>query len=319
MRVVTLLPSATEIVYALGIEPRAVSHECDYPPAVRSKPSVNRSRVDETATSSEIDRQVLQAERDGSGVDDDDSSGVDDDDSSGVYEIDLAVLRETDPDLIITQGLCDVCAVDQVLIEDAVNKLDLDCEILTTDPHSIDDILGDIKRIGRATGTETRAEELIRELRARIDTVRTATPTDNRQVVVLDWMDPLMTAGHWVPEMISIAGGSAPFDDTASVPREWDEIVAVDPDVLVVAPCGFDLDQTEANLTDLTERDGWNNLTAVTTGRTYALDGHQYMNRPGVRIVDSLEHLAGLIHPETFESPPEDAARPLCGTDERVR
>jgi iron complex transport system substrate-binding protein len=303
MRVVTLLPSATEIVYALGIEPRAVSHECDYPPAARSKPSVNRSRVDETATSSEIDRQVLQAERDG----------------SGVYEIDLDVLRETDPDLIITQGLCDVCAVDQVLVEDAVNKLNLDCEILTTDPHSIDDILGDIKRIGRATGTEMRAEELIRELRVRIDAVRTTAPSDERQVVVLDWMDPIMTAGHWVPEMISIAGGSIPFDDTASVPREWDEIVAIDPDVLVVAPCGFDLDQTEANLTDLTERDGWNDLTAVTTGRTYALDGHQYMNRPGVRIVDSLEYLAGLIHPETFESPPEDAACPLRGTDKLVR
>jgi iron complex transport system substrate-binding protein len=307
MRVVTLLPSATEIVYALGIEPSAVSHECDYPPAARSKPVVNHSRVDATATSSEIDRQVLQAERGDSGVSDD---------GSGVYEIDLAVLREVDPDLVITQGLCDVCAVDQVLVEDAIDELGIDCEILTTDPHSLDNILGDIRRIGRATGTETRSEKLIRTLRARITAVRntatTLAPTADPQVVVLDWMDPVMTAGHWVPEMISIAGGSAPFDNDASVPREWDDIVAVDPDVLVVAPCGFDLDQTEANIVDLTQRDGWDDLTAVSTDRAYALDGHQYMNRPGIRIVDSLAYLAGLIHPETFESPPEDAVRPIA-------
>lgn len=299
MRVVTLLPSATEIVYALGIEPSAVSHECDYPPAARSKPAVNRSHIDATATSSEIDQEVLQAERDG----------------TGVYEIDLAVLREVDPDLIVTQGLCDVCAVDQVLVEDAIDELGIDCEILTTDPHSLDDILGDIRRIGRATGTETRSEKLIRTLRARITGVRTTAstlaPTDERQVVVLDWMDPVMTAGHWVPEMISIAGGSAPFDDAASVPHEWDDIVAIDPDVLVVAPCGFDLNQTEANIDGLTQRDGWDDLTAVSTGRAYALDGHQYMNRPGTRIVDSLEYLAGLIYPETFESPPDDAVRPI--------
>jgi iron complex transport system substrate-binding protein len=297
MRVVTLLPSATEIVYALGIEPVAVSHECDYPPAAQSKPAVNRSLVDETATSSEIDEQILQAERDG----------------SGVYEIDLAVLKRADPDLIVTQGLCDVCAVDQVLVEEAVDELELDCDILTTDPHSLDDVLRDIRRIGEATDTEARAEELIEECTTRIESVRTRTAmTNERQVVVLDWMDPVMTAGHWVPEMISIAGGSTPFDDAASVSREWDDIVAVDPDVLVVSPCGFNLDQTAANLADLTERDGWNDLTAVVTGRTYAFDGHQYMNRPGVRLIDSLEYLAGMIHPETFDSPPDDAARQLA-------
>lgn len=296
MRVVTLLPSATEIVYALGIEPVAVSHECDHPPAATAKPTVNRSRIDETATSAAIDQQVLQAERDG-----------------GVYEIDLTRLKNADPDLIIAQGLCDVCAVDRVLVEDAVDSLGLDCDILTTDPHSLDDVLDDIRRIGSATGREPRAAELIEDCRDRIDAIRTATePIDEQpQVVVLDWMDPVMTAGHWVPEMISIAGGVAPFDDTESVPREWNEILAVDPTVLVVSPCGFDLDQTTANLDDLTARDGWEDLTAVTTDRAYALDGHQYMNRPGVSIIDSLEHLASMLHPTLFESPPDDAARPL--------
>lgn len=296
MRVVSLLPSATEIVYALGIEPVAVSHECDFPPDATEKPSVNRSRIDETATSAAIDRQVLQADRAG-----------------GVYEIDLTRLATADPDLIITQGLCDVCAVDRVLVEDAVDSLGLDCDILTTDPHSLEDIFQDIRRIGSATGRESRAAELNEDCRDRIDAIRTATePIDEQpQVVVLDWMDPVMTAGHWVPEMISIAGGVAPFDDTASVPREWSEIVAVDPAVLVVSPCGFDLDQTAANLDDLTARDGWEDLTAVTTDRAYALDGHQYMNRPGITIIDSLEHLASAIHPTLFDSPPNDVAQPL--------
>ncbi|RRJ28939.1 cobalamin-binding protein [Halocatena pleomorpha] len=293
MRVVTLLPSATEIVYALGIEPVAVSHECDHPPAARSKPVVNHARIDATK-SAEIDRQVVQAERNG-----------------GVYEIDLDVLAAAEPDLIVTQGLCDVCAVDQVLVADAVSELGLDCEILTTDPHSLGDIRSDIERIGRAVGRSDRAGEVIEAFDSRIDSVREAVPETDRQpsVVVLDWLDPVMTAGHWVPEMVSIAGGRTPVDNEASVPREWDEIRAVDPDVLVVAPCGFDLEQTEQNRRDLTEREGWDELTAVASNRVYAIDGHEYMNRPGVRMAESLEQLAGVIHPEQFEEPSKEAVR----------
>ncbi len=294
MRVVTLLPSATEIVYALGISPVAVSHECDHPPAARSKPVVNHARIDATASSAVIDQQVLQAERNG-----------------GVYEIDLDVLAAADPDLIVTQGLCDVCAVDQVLVEEAVSELDLDCEILTTDPHSLGDIRSDIERIGGAVGRSERAVEVIEAFDSRIESVRDAvTEIDERpQVVVLDWLDPLMTAGHWVPEMVSIAGGRTPFDAEASIPREWDEIRAVDPDVLVVAPCGFDLEQTAENSTDLTEREGWSELTTVAAGRVYAIDGHEHMNRPGVRIAESLEQLAGVIHPQRIGPPSKEAAR----------
>lgn len=296
MRVVTLLPSVTEIVYALGISPVAVSHECDHPPAARSKPVVNRARIDATASSAEIDRQVLQAERNG-----------------GVYEIDLDVLSSVDPDLIVTQGLCDVCAVDQLLVEDAVSELGLDCEILTTDPHSLEDIRSDIERIGAAVGRPERAGEVVKTFDSRINSVReTAAEIDARpQVVVLDWMDPLMTAGHWVPQMVSVAGGRTPFDAEASVPREWSEIRAVDPEVLVVAPCGFDLEQTARNREDLTEREGWAELTAVAEGRVYAIDGHQYMNRPGTRTADSLEQLAGVIHPQRFGEPPAEAAQPF--------
>ncbi|EMA41456.1 cobalamin-binding protein [Halococcus hamelinensis] len=298
MRVVSLLPSATEIVYALGVDPVGVSHECDYPPAAAEKPAVNRSRVDPEASSAEIDRQVLEAE-----------------DGEGVYDIDLATLDRLDPDLVVSQGICDVCAVDSVLVRDAIDQLDLDCEVLTTDPHSIDDVLDDIRRVGRAVGREERADELVAALEARVAAVEAVTDAieERPRVAVLDWTDPVMTAGHWVPEMVDLAGGSEGFTEpgAASRPREWDEIREYDPEALVVAPCGFDLDQTAENLADLTEREGWHDLTAVREGRAYALDGHWFMNRPGPRLVDSLEHLAGLIHPDRFDAPPADVARPL--------
>ncbi|WP_256685106.1 cobalamin-binding protein [Halococcus qingdaonensis] len=298
MRVVSLLPSATEIVAALGIEPVGVSHECDHPPRMADKPAVNRSRVDPTASSTEIDEQVLEAER-----------------SGGVYDIELDTLARLDPDLVVSQGICEVCAVDAVAVREAVDELQLDCEVLTTDPHSIGDVFDDIRRIGAATGTEERATELVADLEARVQAVeRTATMTTERpRVAVLDWTDPAMVAGHWIPEMVEMAGGSYGLTDhgAASRPVEWETIREYDPEVLVVAPCGFDLDQTTENLVDLTDRPGWDELTAVQDGRTYAIDGHQYVNRPGTRLVDSLEHLAGVIHPEAFERPPREAARPL--------
>lgn len=298
MRIVSLLPSATEIVYALGLEPVAVSHECDYPPAAAEKPAVNETRIDPEATSAEIDRQVLEAEREG----------------AGVYRIDLDALAAADPDLIVTQGLCDVCAVDRVLVEDAVEELGLDCEVLTTDPHSLGDVLDDVERVGAATGRADRAARLVDDLTARVDAVReTAAGADARpRTLVVDWLDPLMTAGHWVPELVEIAGGEPVLPAETSTPREWETVRAADPEVLVAAPCGFDLDQTAENLGDLTDRPGYGDLTAVREGRAYAVDGHQYLNRPGVRLVDSLEFLAGLIHPDRFEAPPASAARPLA-------
>ena len=298
MRVVSLLPSATEIVAALGIEPVGVSHECDYPSWVADKPAVNRSRVDPTASSGEIDEQVLDAE-----------------DSGGVYAIELDTLARLDPDLVVSQDICEVCAVDAVAVRKAVDELGLDCEVLTTDPHSIEDVFEDIHRIGAATGTEERAAALVADLEARVRAVeRTAKTADERpRVAVLDWTSPVMVAGHWIPEMVEMAGGSYGIADhgAASRPVEWEAIREYDPEILVVAPCGFDLDQTTENLADLTARPGWDELTAVQEGRAYAIDGHQYVNRPGTRLVDSLEHLAGVIHPDAFERPPTDAARSL--------
>ena len=305
MNVVTLLPSATEIVYALGIEPVGVSHECDHPPAAAEKPSINRSRIDADAGSEAINEQVVEAERD----------------HGGVYEIDVQTLEAVDPDLIVTQGICDVCAVDSVLVEDAVARIDADPDILTTDPHSVADVLDDIERIGRATGREERAAELVADLEARIDAVRetTAGVDERPEVAILDWLDPVMVAGHWVPELVEWAGGRYGLADRGarSRPREWREIREYDPDVLVAAPCGFDLEQTRENLSDLTDREGWDRLRAVENGRAYALDGHHYVNRPGPRLVDTLEYLAGLLHPDRFETPPASVATPLPRLAER--
>jgi iron complex transport system substrate-binding protein len=300
MRVVTLLPSATEIVYALGVEPVGVSHECDHPPAASERPSVNRSRVDPTADSGEINEQVATAEDDG-----------------GVYAIERETLARVDPDLIVTQGVCDVCAVDSVVVEDAVTELGLDAEVLTLDVHSLADLFASIRRIGDATGRDERAADLVDTLQARVDAVgSTATDAEHTpSVAVLDWTDPVMVAGHWVPEMVGMAGGRYRLEDASahSRPREWAEIREYDPDVLVVSPCGFDLGQIRQNLTDVTDRPGWGELTAVVEDRVVLVDGHHYVNRSGPRLVDTLEYLGWAIHPDLFERPPPDAVQPLSG------
>ncbi|SFR99021.1 iron complex transport system substrate-binding protein [Halomicrobium zhouii] len=303
MRVVTLLPSATEIAYALGVEPVGVSHECDYPPEAAALPSVNRSRVDPEASSAEINDQVAEAEA-----------------SDGVYAVDKDALAAVDPDLIVTQGVCDVCAVDHVLVEEAVADLGLDAEVLTMDVHSLADLFDTIERFGDALGEREAAAGLVASLRDRVEAVEetaaeaSAGDDESPRVAVLDWLDPVMVAGHWVPEMVEKAGGAYDMEDAGahSRPREWMEVREYDPEVLVVAPCGFDLDQTRENLADVTDRPGWGELSAVQEGRVHLVDGHHYVNRSGPRLVDTLEFLAALIHPERFDRPPADAVQSLA-------
>jgi iron complex transport system substrate-binding protein len=332
VRVVTLLPSATEVVCALGVDPVGVSHECDHPPRVAELPSVNRSRVDPEASAAEINRQVVEAERGG-----------------GVYEIDLQTLADLDPDLVVTQGVCDVCAVDSVLVEAAVAETGVDAEVLTTDPHSLADVLGDIERVGRALDRADRAAALVGDLRERVRRVgervpaappaaaredllgagaaddpdpgstRDDPPVDGPRVAVLDWTAPPMVAGHWLPGMVEYLGGEYPTDRGApSRVQEWATIREYDPEHLVVAPCGFSVDQTRENLTDLTERPGWDDLTAVREGRVFVVDGHDYSNCPGPRLVDTLEYLAWTLYPGRFERPPEDAVVPLAALTAQV-
>jgi iron complex transport system substrate-binding protein len=288
MRVVSLLPSATEMLYALGVEPVGVSHECDYPPEAAELPSVIETRIDPGASSAEINEQVAEASDDG-----------------GVYDLDRDLLAALDPDVVVSQGICDVCAVDDVLIRRAVAELDIDAEVVTTDPHSLADVFADLERLGAVLDREERARELRADLQARVDRIERETPDDGPRVVVLDWLDPVMVAGHWIPGMVDRCGseyGLASEGDR-SRPREWDEIRAYDPEVLVAAPCGFDLDQTLANADDLTDREGWAELSAVQAGRVYAMDGHNYVNRPGPRLVDTLAYLAGCIYPGSFDVP----------------
>jgi iron complex transport system substrate-binding protein len=299
MRVVSLLPSATELCYALGVEPVGVSHECDWPPEAADKPAVNRSRVDPDADSAEINEQVAEAE-----------------DEGGVYEIRVDVLEDLDPDVVITQGVCDVCAVDTLLVEDAIAEADVDAEVVTSDVHSLDDLYADVERLGRVFDREERAADLVADLRERVAAVerRTADVDERPRVAVLDWLDPVMVAGHWMPELVELAGGRYGMADTGdrSRPREWADVRACDPDVLVAAPCGFDLDQTLATREDLTGRAGWADASAVESGRAYAMDGHHYVNRPGPRLVDTLEYLAGVLHPDAFDDPPDGVVRPLA-------
>lgn len=297
MDVVSLLPSATEIVYALGVEPVGTSHECDYPPAARETPAVNRSRVDPTASSSEINEQVAEAEQ-----------------AAGVYEIDRETLAALDPDLVISQGICEVCAVDEVRVREAVDALGLNAAVVTTDPHSLADVLADIQRIGDALGRSERARELVADVESRIEAVEAgAAAADRPDVAVFDWTDPVMVAGHWIPGMVEVVGGAYGLAERSarSRPREWTEIREYDPDIIVVAPCGFGIDQTLENISDLTDRQGWNDLTAVRNDDVYVIDGHHYVNRPGPRLADTLEYLAGIVHPERFDAPPPNAVQPL--------
>ncbi len=303
MRTVTTLPSATEIVAALGREPVGISHECDYPPAAANAPAVTRSRIDadESASSAEIDQQVLETA----------------DTESGVYDVDVETLEALEPDVIVTQGMCDVCAVDAAVIEDAVDRIDSDPEIVTTDPHSVVDVFDDIERIGAAIERQQRARELRSDLEARLETIRERTaniaPDDRPRVAIFDWTDPVMVAGHWTAELVEWAGGEYGLADAGerSRPREWAELRAYDPEVVIVAPCGFGLEQTARNATDLTEREGWDELTAVREGRVWAMDGDHYLNRPGPRLVDTLEALAPIVHPERFDGPDPDIAVPF--------
>jgi iron complex transport system substrate-binding protein len=301
MRVVSLLPSATEMVFALGIDPVGVSHECDYPPEAADLPAVNSSRIDATAASDEIDDQVQDA--------------IDD---RGVYEINRETLANLDPDVIVSQGICDVCAVEDTEIRNAVADLGLTADVITSDPHSLDNMLADLERLGERLDRTERAAAVRDNLEARIAEITDQTPDSGPRVAVLDWLDPVMIAGHWVPGMVDRAGGSYGLADPGdrSQPREWAAIREYDPEVLIVSPCGLGLEQTRENIPDLTDGKVWRELSAVRNDRVYAIDGHHYMNRPGPRLVDSLAALASVIHPGSVDEPPEAVAQ--LQTDEQV-
>lgn len=296
-RIVSLLAGATEILDGLGLADRLVgiSHECDYPSEVMDRPRVTRARIDPSASSGDIDRQVKDCMTGG----------------GPLYEIDTALLASLRPELIVTQSQCEVCAVSLDVLRRAIesNPSLHGALVVSLNPTTLDGILTDIMTVGRTAGVPSASDRFVGELRGRMEGVCTTTralPDDDRpRTICMEWIEPPMVAGNWMPDLIDIAGGRCPL--TVSGQRsgytDWSDIRSFNPEVIVVMPCGFNLDRAVAEAPVLRRKPGWSSMSAVRNGRVYAVDGNAYFNRSGPRIVDSVELLAHLIHPRRCPPP----------------
>jgi iron complex transport system substrate-binding protein len=293
VRICSLLPSATEIVFALGQGSSlvGVTHECDFPSETAQIPKVTRSNIPGGISSREIDSAVSQA-LDGTGT---------------LYELNIPLLEELRPDLILTQRLCDVCAVSYDRVQEAAKNLKSHPRVLNLEPRSLGDILDNIVLVGKAIGCEATANTVRNNLVRRIDAVRRKTEAlgDRPRVFAMEWVDPPYCGGHWMKELVEIAGGR---DDLALLHQpsrriEWSRVLDFAPEIIVLTCCGFDLGRCEREGEILAEFEGVHDLPAAKAGRIYATDGSSYFSRPGPRIVESLEILAHLIHPHLFPTP----------------
>lgn len=296
-RIVSLIASATEIVCRLGLRDQlvGVSHECDYPERVVGLDVCSKPRIDVNGSSREIDDRVKTALKD----------------ALSVYEVRRDVLEKLDPTIIITQTQCDVCAVNLKDVEIAVcDWLGTRPIIVSLEPNELSDVWGDLRRVAVAAEIPERGEELVRELQAGMDEIRRQTSALNERptIACIEWLEPLMAAGNWVPELVEIAGGHNLFGAAGkhSPWMTWEELVAADPEVILTMPCGFDIERTLQEKHLLTERPGWSGLRAVKNQRVFVADGNAYFNRPGPRLVESAQILAELLHPESIQSRFED-------------
>ena len=295
MRICSFLPSATEIVYALGRGDSllGVSHECDFPPDARTKAVVVRSRFDPASlTSREIDDAVRDLMRRG----------------ENIYEVDEDALARIRPDLVITQRLCEVCAVSFEDVERVAARLDPPPAVMSLDPHGLGDVIGDILAVGARLGADSEAHHAAFDLRARIDAVRRAVAAAERapSVACVEWLDPVIAAGHWIPEMVETAGGRDALAEPGALSRpiELDALIAADPDVLILMPCGMDAARAAAEFRALPGADEWRRMSAFAANRVYAVDSGALFSRSGPRLVDGLEILARIIHPALFADAP---------------
>ncbi|OYR53781.1 ABC transporter substrate-binding protein [Halorubrum halodurans] len=310
MSVVSLFPSATEVAAALGVTPAAVSHQCDRPPAAAARPTLTGLVRDLDGDPDEIDRIAAHDD---------------------TYYLDGDALAAADPDAILTQGVCAVCALDAGLARRAVERLDLDAAVLDVHADDLADVLANVERIGEAVGRPDAAADLRADLETRIDAVADAVPGgvavpgaaartndagdrpagDRPRVAVLDWTDPIRHGGLWIPDLVRLAGGEPGLVAAGERSREVDpdELRAFDPAVLVVGPCSADVDEAHGRARDLLDRESLDGVAAVREGRTFAMDGTAYLNRHSHRVVDTLETLAALIHPDRFETDGTDDAR----------
>jgi iron complex transport system substrate-binding protein len=300
-RIVSLLPSATEIVYALGLGDAlvGVTHECDFPADARTKPVLTASALPHAARSADIDRHVRRSLHAG----------------SSLYTLDAERLEQLAPDLILTQELCEVCAVSYEMVARAARRLRGDPRIVSLEPSSLDDVFATIETVGALTGTGERACDTIEALRAR--TAALATAVRGRaapRTLVLEWTDPPMSGGHWTPGLVELAGGVAVLAHPGENSRTlaWEAIAQADPDVVLVAPCGFGLAATESACAELLANPAWRALRAVRSGRAYAVDGNAFVNRPGPRLVETAEIFARIMHGVMLGAPSDGAWRALA-------
>lgn len=297
-RIVSFLPSATEMACALGLADSIVgiTHECDYPPEIKSKPVVVRNVLPiEKMSQSEIDRAVAERMRSG----------------QSLYQIDEQLLRELAPDLILTQNLCQVCAPSGNEVSQVLKALPKAPQILWLTPQSLSEIFDNVRELGATTDRITEAQALINDCHARLDHLahRTRNVSHTPRVFCMEWLDPVYASGHWVPELVKIAGGIDELgkERGESVRVPWEEITAWAPEVLIIMPCGFNLQQTMKQVWDVFGRQTakpFFDLPAVRNNRVYAVDANSYFARPGPRVVEGAEFLAQLIHPELFDSTP---------------
>ena len=291
-RIVSLIASSTEIVAALGCADDLVgrSHECDFPADVAKLPALTEAKRDATRPSGAIDRDVKALLQD----------------ALGVYRVDADKLRALTPDVIVTQTQCEVCAVSLADVERAVaDWTDCAAKIVSLEPNALADVWTDIARVAEALGALEKGEALVRNLKTRIENLsaRASDLPAKPRVACIEWIEPLMVAGNWVPELVALAGGTDPLGKAGahSPYLDFDELAAADPDVIVTMPCGFDIRRTLQELPALTERADWQALRAVQENRVFITDGNQYFNRPGPRLVESLEILAEILHPDVFD------------------
>ena len=291
-RIISLLPSATEIAAALGFGDHLVgrSHECDFPPSVESLPICSSTKIPADGTSYEIDERVKEIVAEG----------------LSVYRVDVDLLRELRPDFILTQTQCAVCAVTPRDLEQALCAwTGAQPTMVSLEPNNLDDVWNDFRRVGDALGVSARAEELIDSLNKRLAAMRgEARRAPSRPTVgAIEWLGPLMAGGNWMPELIEIAGGRSLFAQPGqhSPWLDWATLTEADPEIILLLPCGFKIAQTIRDLNLLTENPAWANLRAVKQGRVYAIDGHHFFNRPGPRLVESAEIVAEILHPELFD------------------
>ncbi len=298
-RIVSLLPSATEIVCALGLEDAlvGVTHECDYPPTVRDKPKLTASRIShETMSSAEIDHAV-RTQLDGHG---------------SIYDLDEESLRALEPDLIITQELCDVCAVSYKTVQQAARMFETDVQVVSLEPQTITDIFANIRIIGELTGRAAEAEAFVNELTVRVDALAVAmSAIETRpRTLMLEWLEPPFAPGHWVPEQVALAGGEHTFGQAGgkSVQTTAAAIRNYAPEVIVFIPCGYYKEDIIRALATARLPAGWHELPAVRAGEVWAVDATSFFSRPGPRVVDGAELLASILNPDIFGAPDKNFA-----------